>query len=523
MKKFEIFGLAVLLLCLCVIISSTRGQQATLNAQCNIIPAPQQVVFSRGRFALNKTASIVCPDKSMREESEKLKAYLAKQFGSTVSIVEKVADINRNVIVMETVAGKGEEFYQLSIDAEKIVCKASAPAGMYYAWQSLVQSADNAGNVPCMDITDEPRYVWRGYLLDEDNKFFGKETVKQYLDVMAHLKLNRFHWNLSGGTAFRVQIRKYPKLSEGIEFYTQDDIREIVEYARQRHIMVIPCMNAPGHCTAITRAYPEISAGGEGRWNGFTVHPAKEATYEFINNLLTELAELFPVPYIQIGGDEVHFGNQSWDTDPVIQKFIKDNQLGDKVGMEHYFIRRYCDMVVKLGKTPLGWDEITKAGVPAENVMILWWRDQRVLLENLMTGGYRVVLAPVTPCYLDYFQDASHQIVRKKTPNTLELLYAFPENFRHVDLIADREKQIPGIMACMWTHNNDNKQVIDFLTFPRLAALAEDAWTNAARKDKTDFDRRLQLFLKYLDGKSIYYYNPFNPASTPEPELSKRQ
>ena len=244
--------------------------------------------------------------------------------------------------VLDEKNGLSEEAYQLTVTAEKVLRK---------------------GSLQCCRIQNHPRYAWRGFMLDESRHFFGKEKVKQYLNLMASLHLNVFHWHLTDEPGWRIEIKRFPKLTqEGAignwhdpkapaAFYTQEDIKEIVAYAAERQIMVVPEFDMPGHATAVCRAYPEVSGGGEGRWAHFTFHPCKEETYTFISQIFDELFALFPSPYIHIGGDEVHYGNQSWFTDPEIQQFIQDKQLGNETGLEHYFIRRIADIVASKGNT----------------------------------------------------------------------------------------------------------------------------------------------------------------------------
>ena len=503
--------------------------QKPVNTRCDIIPAPRQIHFDRGYFGIDGKTKIVCTNSEMKAEAVKLQQYLTDVAGKKLTIVEDET-LQKNVIILETTGGMDEEAYDLNIGAKKIICKASSPAGMFYALQSLIQLTEPSGRIPCMDIADQPYSEWRGLMLDVSRHFFDKEVVKQQLDVMAHLKMNRYHWHLTDETGWRIEIKQYPELTGiGAEgnwsdrnaprtFYTQDDIREVVEYARERHIMVIPEIDMPGHATAATRAYPEVSGGGTGRWAGFTFHPAKESVYEFLNHILKEVAELFPAPYIHIGGDEVHFGNQSWYSDPVIQKFIRDKQLGNEVGLEHYFVRRACEMVNHLGKTMIGWDEITTSGVSPDHAVVMWWRhDRKNALTDVLDKGFRVILNPRIPCYLDFVQDESHKIGRRWSGafGSLSLAYHFPSEIQ--PLISGRDQQIMGIQANIWTERIADKKRLDFMAFPRVAALAESAWTNATEKDEAGFEERIKLFLKYLDDLKIYYFNPFDKLSTPEP------
>jgi hexosaminidase len=367
-------------------------------------------------------------------------------------------------------------------------------------------------------------------MLDESRHFFGKDVVKKHLDVMAALKLNRFHWHLTDEPGWRIEIKKYPKLTTvggkgnwsnskaPVAFYTQDDIREIVEYARQRHIMVIPEIDMPGHANAATRAYPEVSGGGQGRWKGFTFNPAKDETYRFIEDVLGEVAALFPGPYIHIGADEVSYGNQSWKTDPQILKFIADNNLKDSVGLEHYFVRRVAGIIHKLGKTMVGWDEIVAAKVPADQAVVMWWRhDKPGILSDALAKGYSVVLTPRHPCYFDFVQHDSHRCGRRWSGfNNLERVYDFPASIQ--DRLAGHEKQVLGLQASVWTERIDTPHRLSFMLYPRLAAIAEDGWTQPAQKDTAEFVKRVRVaFLPWLQSLSLSYFNPFAPGNTPEP------
>jgi len=431
---------------------------------------------------------------------------------------EQIAATN---ITVETKAGMTG--YTLDTTPHGIRILAGNAESEFYARQTLAQLNDD-GRLPCVHVEDAPRYEWRGFMLDESRHFFGKAVVKQLLDVMAELKLNRFHWHLTDEPGWRIEIKKYPKLTEigavgnysnrnaPRAFYTQDDIREIVAYAAARHIVIIPEIDMPGHATAATRAYPGLSGGGTGRFVGFTFHPVKEETYRFIEDVLTEVAALFPGPYIHIGGDEVSFGTQTWKTDPQIQQFIAAHKLKDTVGLEQHFIRRAVGIVNKLGKTAVGWDEIVDAGVPAQHCVVMWWRhDKPQVLANALTRGYTVVLTPRRPCYLDFVQHDSHKIGRRwKGFNDLDGTYDFPAP-------TQTAPKVLGLEACLWTERIADKHRLDFMTFPRLAAIAEDAWTNPDAKNLDSFRTRLRDFLRRLDKLGIYYFDPFDPSRTPEP------
>lgn len=517
-------------------ISGLIWASPTSAADINIIPQPQHITQVNGHFNFNKKTTILYSDQQLSSTVKNFRNQLKNEIGLNLrtELLAREVTLLKNVIYLSIDPQMQEEAYTLKIEPGKIICKASSKAGIFYGLQSLTQLISHKGNkysALSIFIKDKPLYSWRGYMLDEARHFFGKKTVKEYLDIMSRLKINRFHWHLTDEQAWRIEIKRYPKLTEigaigswsdqqaARAFYTQEDIKEIVKYAADRNIMIIPEIDMPGHATAASRSYPEISGGGEGRWQGFTFHPTREKTYEFINNVLNEVAILFPAPYIHIGADEVHYGNQSWHTDPEIQAFIKNNNLKDEVGLEHYFVRRACDIVNSKGKKMIGWDEITNAGITPDKALVMWWRHDRIdMLKQALQQGFEVILTPRIPCYLDFVQDNSHKIGRRwqKDFATIETTYKFPENLDSI-ITEKYAYQIIGIQASAWTERIKDKKRLDYMTFPRLAAIAEDAWLTTPNKNYQDFERRTQVFMQYLKSKGIYYFNIFNKASTPEP------
>ncbi len=511
-----------------------------------IIPAPAKSEVSAGSFTLDtKTKIYFWNDADAKAAAEVLRDGFKERMGLKLGTAAlRKQDSTAGAIVLELSRAEGTnttmaENYSLVVSTAGITIRASSAAGLFYGVQSLLQMASAhvvmAGkplNLPAVTIADVPRFQWRGVMLDESRHFFGKKTVKELLDVMAALKMNRFHWHLTDADGWRIEIKKYPRLTKiggkgswsdtnaPVAFYTQADIREIVAYARERHIMVIPEIDMPGHATAASRAYPEISGGGTGQWAGFTFNPAREETYRFLEDVLREVAALFPGLYIHLGGDEVHYGNQSWSSDPEIVKFTRDQGLTNAVELEQYFVRRMAGVIHKLGKTTMGWDEIAGAGVPPSNSAVMWWRhDKTQLLTQLFERDYRVVLCPRLPCYLDFVQDETHQHGRrwKEKFNTLADSYQFPEPVTDGLIPAGKEGNVLGVQACLWTERIQNRERLAFMTYPRLAALAEAAWTPAMAKDFNSFINRIPAFLRELDRQNIPYFNPFAPVKTPEP------
>ena len=506
---------------------STHSQSVSLQ----IIPQPNEIQITNGEFYLNSKTGVACLSSQMQKPAEILIDYLNGKLNLKIESGQKYTE--KNQFVLKENAKLATEEYHITVNNDGVVCESSTPVGMFYAVQTLIQSfnaSEKGISLAAMTVKDAPRHAWRGFMLDESRHFFGKEVVKQLLDVMAYQKMNRFHWHLTDEQAWRIEIKKYPKLTEiGAEgnwhdrnapraFYTQDDIREIVSYAAERYIMVIPEIDMPGHASAASRAYPELSAGGTGRWEGFTFHPARETTYQFIDDVMTEIAQLFPAPYVHIGGDEVHFGNKIWFTDPVIQQFIKDNDLKDEVGLEHYFIRRACDIVKGKGRIMIGWDEIISSGVTPDKAVVMWWRhDKQDQLKLALEKGFNVILTPRLPCYFDFVQHDSHKIGRRWTGNfnVLESVYSFPDNIFNV--ISGYPNQVLGLQANLWTERVADVKRLYFMVFPRLAGTAEAAWAKKEVKNYPLFEGKIKSFFEYLKKKGINYFDIFAPESTPEP------
>lgn len=498
--------------------------------QLAILPTPGKATLQKGQFILNPSVKI--------EGNGSYEQKLGKDLAARLKTMSLSSQPSSGAIrlVLDASLPFPEGGYSLQVTPESVILKASGESGLFYAQETLIQLIrQGKGAIRACTINDQPRYQWRGYMLDESRHFFGKEKVKQYLDIMASLKMNIFHWHLTDEPGWRIEIKRYPKLTQigsignyhapsaPAAFYTQKDIREIVAYAAERHITIIPEFDMPGHATAVCRAYPEVSGGGEGRWEHFTFHPCKEETYEFIGHIFDELFELFPSPYIHIGGDEVHYGNQSWFTDPVIQQFIKDKKLMNEVGLEHYFIRRVADLVASKGKTIIGWDEMTDAGVSPSKAVIMWWRhDRKHQLVKALENGFQVIMTPRRPLYGDFVQYRTHRVGRVWGGyNPIEDICRFPEPINH--LTKGYEDQVMGLQLSMWTERIADKNRLDYMTFPRLAAVAEAAWTVEKSKESSLFIQKLPLFLEYLDELDIYYFDPFEPEKRPEPSAPERE
>jgi len=487
-----------------------------------IIPLPNTIAPGPGACDLQPGVAIRCGSPQLTEAADSLRDDLA-ELGIVATESGQPIDL--------TLAPSEREAYELEISPGGITIQGDE-AGVFYGVQSLRQllmlREGAAPSVPCCRITDRPRFSWRGYMLDESRHFFGKEYVKKLLDWMALLKLNRFHWHLTDEPAWRIEIRKYPKLAEvggrgcysdpsaPVAFYTQDDIRDIVEYARRRHIVIVPEIDMPGHATAANRAYPEFSGGGSERCPDFTFNPGNEATYAYLEDILSEVADLFPGPWLHLGGDEVHFGNEQWNRDKHVQALMAREGIETLKDVEFHFIRRMSAFLKSLGKTCVGWDEIVDSGVPADQAVVMWWRHDLPGMRDAAFGhGFNTILCPRVPCYFDFVQHGSHDWGRRWQGafGTVDALYGFPTE---ADIPVDSPDLVMGIQGNLWTERVRGGARADFMSFPRLQALAEAGWTDPGNKGLSSFHQRIERMFPLMKQAGIAYFDCLHPAATPE-------
>lgn len=498
------------------------------NAQetCPLIPKPAQAKLSSGAFILSKETVIQLQGKSLYSQGKYLQQQLLNLYGAMLPIVTKPG--KHTILLREDKNAGNGEGYTLNISPGAVSIMAGDTAGIINGIASFIQLSvfgtfsDRQLMISCWQIKDQPKYAWRGVLLDESRFFFGKSKVKSVLDWMAFYKLNRFHWHLTDAPGWRIEIKQYPLLTTvgGIgnhnnskapaAFYTQEDIREIVAYAAQRGITVIPEIDMPGHASAANRAYPEFDGGGSEKFPQFTFNPGKEGTYQYLANILKEVRKLFPSGIIHLGGDEVTFGNAGWDKDPGVINLKTKYGLTDRKQVEDYFIQRMADTVIKLRSKVMAWDEAASASLSPASTIITWWRhDKPETLNMALDKGYKVVLCPRIPFYLDFVQDSSHKIGRRWAGkfNDLQTVYNFDAN--SLPGVSAHASQVLGVQACVWTETVQNPERLDFLLFPRIAAVAETAWSTD--KDFTDFEKRLQRHLDFYDRDNLYYYDARKP------------
>ncbi len=516
-------------------------------SQINIIPKPVEVIPGSGYFNLNENTTIVFGE--FDELQNRFIEEIKVETGIELKMIDKP---DGNSIEIQSVVNLEAEEYRLLVSKNGITIKSSTSAGAYYALQSVKQliSADSKGKneylIPSVEISDKPEFAWRGYMLDVSRHFYGKEKIKEVLDFMAELKLNRFHWHLTDDQGWRIEIIKFPKLTEvgawrvdrnitdenisnwwgrSVQkagekatyggFYTQEDIREIVAYAKERHIEILPEVDVPGHSQEILASYPELSCDNKrnyyvatgGVYKDNALCPSNPYTYEFLEDMLDEVMDLFPLNYIHIGGDECN--KEGWHNHKQCQDFIKDKGLKDEHELQSYFIKQVEKIVNAKGKNLIGWDEILEGGL-APNATVMSWRGEKGGIAAAK-AGHNVIMTPNYANYLDLKQGQSDH-----EPNLgySEALLSACYNYSVIpkDFTKEEASKIMGIQGNLWTESISDWGKLTYMTFPRLFAVAENGWTAESTQNFDDFIDRLHPQLKRLDSKGIRYAKSvFNP------------
>lgn len=425
------------------------------------------------------------------------------------------------------------ESYTLSVTSQRIEIRATSGAGLFYGMQTLLQLMQPAStgsySVPSVEIEDTPRFAYRGLMLDVSRHFSTKEFIKKQIDALAYYKINRLHLHLTDAAGWRLEIKKYPLLTDFAAwrtdptwkkwwnggrkylrydepgasggYYTQDDIREILEYARQHYITVIPEIEMPSHSEEVLAAYPQLSCSGEPYKNSdFCV--GNEETFTFLENVLTEVMELFPSEYIHVGGDEA--GKSAWKTCPKCQKRMKDEHLANVDELQSYLIHRIEKFLNNHGRRLLGWDEILQGGI-APNATIMSWRGEEGGIAAV-TSGHHAIMTPGAYCYLDSYQDAPYsqpEAIGGYLP--LKKVYAYDPV--PASLTAEQAKLVYGVQGNLWVEYIPTPEHVEYMIYPRMLALAEVAWSAPERKSWPDFHTRALSAVADLQKKG---YHPFD-------------
>lgn len=510
---------------------------AVQEVKLRLIPEPAEIVFGEGGFVLNAATLVeVSQNMEVSRNVDFLCSWIERITQYELKRVEGACAIR---LCIDTAFNSGgREGYRLSISPEVVTILASDAAGLFYGVQTFGQLLDDSQFydsdkrqwiLPVLVIEDQPAFPYRGMHLDVSRHFFPKEFVMKCLDLMAGYKLNHLHWHLTDAAGWRIEIKKYPELTqrgawrteenymewwEGDRhytiqdsagayggYYTQEDIRQVVEYAAQRHITVIPEIEMPGHSEEVVSIYPQLGCYGQPYRNG-ELCIGNEQTFQFIEDVLTEVMELFPTEYIHIGGDEASAA--AWKKCPKCQKRMQQEHLKSERELQSYLIRRVEQFLNTRGRKLIGWDEILEGGLaPAATVMS--WRGETGGIKAARMG-HDVIMTPGGYCYFDSYQ-ADPRTQPAAIGGFLPYLkvysyYPVPE-----ELTPDEAKHILGAQANLWTEYITTTTHAEYMIFPRLLALAEVVWTPREKKDPGDFKRRIAYQIDLLKQKGVNVFS----------------
>lgn len=536
---------------LCALAGNTAANAAqTLPGEAGIVPKPAKLEIGAGAFPLSPRCKILYQDGSpgAKSAAEYLADAWQRALGSRLQL-RTAGEAKPGSILLTATGGDaslGKEGYQLEVKPDSIVIRAPEPAGLFYGVQTLCQLAPamtfgpnrigdaRAFTIPCVQVKDYPRFGWRAMHLDVSRHFFDVRFVKRYLDLLALHKINVFHWHLTDDDGWRVEIKKYPRLTrvgawrgpkEALPpsyesgnqryggFYTQAQVRDVIRYAAARHILIVPEVDVPAHSRAAIVAYPELLCTGDPykfksaqEVSGNVLCPSQELTYQFLEGVFGELADLFPGPYIHVGGDERPKG--PWEQCDRCLKRMKDEHLADGRFLQDRFLKRLQDFLRTRGKQMVGWDELEQESVLDRHYVVMAWQSVEAGLAAARKG-YPVVMASSPYTYFDlaYSEDPAEPGQRWAGVISVEKAYSFDP--KPADLSPDIANRVLGVEGCLWSETLVTPDRPDYMAYPRVCALAEVAWTPQNERSWPDFWNRLcQHHLARLDAAGIAYRIP---------------
>ena len=514
MKKFIIYLITAILF---------TGCQQPITADCTLLPIAKVCEPLEGEFVIDKANISIYAENEDCSFLRELLTGIFPQSGGEKSVTLKVTD---NVDGITSPEG-----YRMEITPENISIEAASGAGLFYGIQSMIQLKGDKNSLPCCTITDEPAFAYRGMMLDVSRHFFGKEFIKRQIDALAHFKMNRLHLHLTDAAGWRIEIKRYPRLTqfaawrshelwrewwfgdrlyieEGSDsahggYYTQEDIKEIVAYAAERYITIIPEIEMPAHSEEVLTAYPELSC---------THVPYKQAdfcvgnelTFEFLQNVLDEVIELFPSKYIHIGGDEA--GKASWRECPLCRQRMKEENLKDVEELQSYLIQRIEKYLNSKGREIIGWDEILEGGL-APNATVMSWRGTEGGIAAAQSG-HKAIMTPGQFCYLDSYQDAPPTQPMAFGPYMpLQKVYSYNPT---EGLGEELTTMIYGIQGNLWTEYIPTGELVEYMIYPRILAIAEIGWSNPVERCYESFRQRATVAVDRLRRMG---YNAFDLAN----------
>lgn len=536
MNRELLFYITAILLCAGIL--SCNKKEATATCNYEVVPLPKSITPAKeAPFILSTSTHIGYPEenKKLRQTAVFLSGYIRKMTGIETEVTADTGSSNSIRLVLDRTAASSPEGYRLKVGKRDITITGSSEAGIFYGIQTLRKSLPVTGqkeiSFPAVQILDEPEYRYRGMHLDVGRHFFSTDFIKKYIDIIALHNLNTFHWHLTDDQGWRIEIKKYPKLTTvgGYRkktivgymwdnptewntkryggFYTQEDIKEVVAYAKKRFVEIIPEIEMPGHSVAALTAYPEYSCTGgpfevEGRWGVFNdIYCTKESTFTFMQDILDEVVELFPSSYIHLGGDEAP--RIRWKNCVHCQERMKQEHLTKEAELQTYFINRIENYLNTKGKKIIGWDEILEGGI-LQRATVMSWRGEKGGI-HAAKAGYDVIMSPNIYMYFNCLQS---KVNEKKIGNpnrviTLEKVY----NYHPVPevLSADEAKHIKGVQANLWTEYMSALDEMEYMLYPRVAALSEVAWSKKENKDYGRFCTRLESIRRHYDVLGVNY------------------
>lgn len=537
-------------ICILALSHSIFGQQSHSIA---VIPEPVSLIEKQEVFIVPKKITLIRPS---GDENNRTADFLQEKLSKTGAAIS-VKNSGKGAVILQLNQKKndaiGDEGYTLSVNPQRIQISANTPAGLYYGAQTLIQlfppeieSKSRASNVkwqiPAVEITDFPRVEWRGLMFDVSRHFFTVDEVKKYIDQMSRYKFNRLHFGLTNDEGWRIEIKSLPKLTEigawRVEkignfgtfsnplpdepknyggFYTHEQIRDIVKYAKDRFVEVMPEINGPGHSLAAIASYPELASTPDAKnytvragepiidWSSKPRHtsyidnnlsPANEVVYEFLDKVITEVAELFPFEYIHAGGDEATYN--FWEKSPEISALMKREGLKNMAEVQSYFGKRFEKIIQSKGKKMMGWDEILEGGI-TPTTALMSWRGSEYGIEASKSGHF-VVMSPTTYAYIDFMQGD----IATEAPVYASLRLNKTYEFNPVPKEADA-KFVLGGQANLWTEQIYNYRQAEYMTWPRGFAIAESVWSPESNKNWNSFVKKTENHFKRYDYAQIKY------------------
>jgi len=527
--------------------SCTNENKSTVNVEesYQIIPKPVKLETSNGKFTINSNTKVI-GEESLKVEGTYLAEMLSIPKGEDIVFeIGNASEENGSISLIIDDSIENKEGYKMSIKHKTITISGKTATGVFYGIQTLRQllpvQIERKGNentitltIPCAEIEDSPRYVYRGMHLDVGRHLFPVAFIKKYIDLIAMHKMNTFHWHLTEDQGWRIEIKKYPKLTEigGFRkesilghgntwrnedvkydgkpyggFYTQEEVKEVVAYATKMHVTVIPEIELPGHSLAAIAAYPKLGNTGEQyevgtRWGVFPeIYAPTDLTFAFLEDVLTEVMELFPSKLIHIGGDEAP--KKQWEDSKFAQDLIKKEGLKDEHGLQSYFIKRIEKFLNSKGRNIIGWDEILEGGL-APNAAVMSWQGTEGGIAAANQSHY-VVMTPGHSCYFDKYQskDTENEPFTIGGYLPVEKVYNYEPTPQ--ELTDEEQKYILGAQGNVWSEYMKTTDIVEYMILPRMSALSEVVWTAKEGKDWVDFKGRLNHLRKRYDAMELNY------------------